>query len=142
MRGLQVLMLPVVVVLLAACDRWRDTESETMTEEAKVADLLFMPANHGRTEGQFQVTGKGNLRYKPSEDFTIAEHYAIVFECQHGSFVVDHDQVATRALWQRLKRDQQVTVYYKEKYREKWTDDKLVEKNLVGFDFLDAKPAQ
>ena len=112
-----------LVLLLAGCSS--ETYGPEKTEPATVVDLPFVPAGHGSGSG---FTSKGSVVFT---SVSIPARYAVVFECEHGRFVVQGEN--QRALWSRLKVGQRVTV----RYREVFEDGKVVD-----LDFLDARSSQ
>ena len=65
--------------------------------------------------------------------------YALVTDEQAGKGVYLDDQEKAKDLWMRLKRDQSVTVSYREMYRVVSEEGKETKTYLTGYDFLDAK---
>jgi hypothetical protein len=132
------LVLLVLVAMLYGC-RYDVTQyGPTLTEEAKVVDLAYVPAGHGSSS---------SVGYSTSGDVTfgggsvdIPARYAIVFECSHGRFVVEGEQHA--ALWRRLREGQTVSVRYREVQRcESEDGDPLPNTcRTYDLDFLDALP--
>jgi hypothetical protein len=135
------LVLAIVAAFLVGCDveRTEYENSGIMTESATVVDLVYMPKNHGSSIGP---TIDMNLRFGVAlSDVDMPEKYAIVFECQHGKFVVEHDQVKMKGLYQMLHRDQKVIVTYQEVYEVTKKGGEIVTpRKLVKFHFIDARP--
>ena len=115
----------ILLLCLTACDD--TTYSETMTEDAKVTDMPFVPEGHGSGEGW---STDGHMVFTENK---IPARYAVVFECQHGRFVVQGDDARHRALWQRLRVGMPVTITYRKV---------IIHGQATGLDFLDAKPAK
>jgi len=67
----------------------------------------------------------------------IPAKYGVMFECEHGvKFVIEGTKEKHKSLWQRMKKDSAVTIFYREIYH---VDTKTGQKTLADFDFLDAK---
>lgn len=135
-------VLPIAFGLFGCTFVETDREySATLTEPAEVADLVYVPRRHG--------TGEGigvDLNLNPSlvsTDVTIPQKYAVVFQCQHGKFIIEGNQEKAKELWNRLKEGQQVTVSYREVYDVTYTTTDGVKREtarqLVDYDFLDAR---
>ncbi|MDO8572954.1 MAG: hypothetical protein Q7S11_04305 [bacterium] len=128
----------VITVLLAltACKTTKTEYSPNLTEKARVVDLIYTPAVHGSGVGPTVSTnGSFGLAFV---DVDTIQKYAVVFECPHGKFIVENNQRKTKELWQKLKKDQEVTVTYREIYRATYEDDSLLERRLKKYDFIDA----
>lgn len=69
----------------------------------------------------------------------VEERYAVVFQCQHGKFIIQNDQKQAKELWNQLKQGQEVTVSYKEEFETTYDDGKPIARKLLKYDFLDAK---
>jgi hypothetical protein len=116
-------------LVLAGC--YKTEYSETLTEQAAVLDVIYQPSQHGGGMG-VGMSMSGNM-VVTSNSVDIPAKYAVVFECQHGKFIIEGTGEKHKALWQRLKAGQRVTVTYREQWR---VDDKT--RTLVKYDFLDA----
>lgn len=67
----------------------------------------------------------------------IPAKYGVMFECEHSvKFVIEGTKEKHKSLWQRMKKDSTVTIFYREIYH---VDTKTGQKSLFDFDFLDAK---
>lgn len=126
-----------IVFLLQGCVREVTEYSPELTEEATVVDVVYVPSRHG--DGVGPTVGSNGEVGLAFTSVDIPEKYAVVFECQHGKFIIEHNQEKTKELWQRLHRDQKVTVTYREEYRAKYDGEKLIERRLHKYDFIDAK---
>ena len=117
--------------LLFGCTK--HTFGPEQTEPARVVDLPFVPAGHGFGNGvAVNSDSEGNLNVSPTfTSIDIPARYAVVFECQHGRFVIEGDHA--QAIWNRFHVGDSVTVHY----RTRIDDGKA-----VGLDFLDAERAQ
>jgi chromosome segregation ATPase len=115
--------------------------SPTLTEPAEVVDLVYTPERHGTAEGT-GVDLKLNVSMV-SSTVDIPRKYAVVFQCQHGKFIIEDNQEKAKALWGRLKEGQSVTVSYREVYDVTYTSTngakKETARKLVDYDFLDAR---
>jgi len=125
----------VLTVLLASCEPPVESSPE-MTEKAKVVQTIFAPSQHGTSSGT-AISLKGKVSFV-STTVDIPSKYAIVFECEHGKFVIQDEGENSRAhnLWKKLKDGQQVTV----RYKEVWQVREQV-RHLLKYDFIDAEPA-
>lgn len=106
----------LICLMLAGCYK---TEAVNLEEPAVVSDVIYSPAQHGVGTGVGMSTS-GNMVVTTTNISTNAI-YGIVFECEHGKFVVEGSRDKHKALWQQLKRGQKVIVKYTEIYR---VDDK------------------
>jgi len=107
--------------------------SPVLSEPAVVLDTVYQPSSHGDGMG-LALNSKGGV----SPAFTsvdIPAKWAIVFKCQHGKFIVEGTDEKHKALWEKLTRDQKVTVSYREVFH---VTDK--ERRLAKYDFIDAVP--
>jgi hypothetical protein len=95
-----------VVLALAGCKYQVTKYGPTLTENATVADLAYVPSGHGSGVG---ISMKGDLSVS---SVNIPERYAVVFQCSHGKFVLEGSQY--KDLWHRLSKDQAVTIHYRE----------------------------
>lgn len=132
------LVVVVCCVSLMVCCATRREYSGELTEKAKVVDLVYTPSRHGTGLGPtFDLTGEGGIGVAITS-VVVPEIYAVVFECQHGKFIIQSDQKKAKELWNRLKEGQEVTVRYREVYDTSYYNKEVVEKKLVKYDFIDA----
>lgn len=96
--------------------------SDTLSEPGTVEDSVYTPATHGSGTG---MTMKGTLVFTSVDTQPV---YATVFGCQHGKFII-----YGRQLWERVKRGQSGTIYYREVYRCNHDGGDC---HLVDYDFL------
>lgn len=127
------------VASLVSCRIIREekTYSGTLTEPAKVVDVIYTPERHGSGSGMGLDMDLNPTFHTTT--VTIPRKYAIVFQCQHGKFIIENDQEKSKELWGRLKEGQDVTVYFREVYTERFQGDSLLSRMLIDLDFLDAK---
>lgn len=118
----------VALVLLAGCPQCGPSYGPALSEPAEVDSLAFVPEGHGSGSG---LTSNGHTVFT---SVYIPARYAVVFHCQHGKFVIEGDDDRHRALWEKFKEHDQVTVRYREKLEHH--DDG---NRVVGLDFLDAE---
>ena len=103
--------LCLVLVLMGAMVGCCHTEySKELTEPATVEQTIFTPATHGTGVGPV-TGGKGGLTVVSVDTSPV---YAVVFECQHGKFIVENE-----AVWRYLKQGDHVLVNYREVYCHK-----------------------
>lgn len=127
MRGIAFL-LPLLVL---GCEKLE--VGPDMTEKAKVCQLIYTPSQHGSTIAPgVDTKGKVNITFVSVD---IPEKYAVVFECQHGKFIIEDEGKESRAhrLWSRLKDGQEVTVRYAEVYSVDGNGGRHLKKyNFIG----------
>ncbi|MAF13341.1 MAG: hypothetical protein CMI53_00405 [Parcubacteria group bacterium] len=70
---------------------------------------------------------------------SVSESWAVVFECEHGKFVIQGAKEKHEALWNKLSEGQEVTVQYREEYRVVYEGEEVMSRELVDYDFLDAE---
>lgn len=97
-----------------------------MEEPATVKALVYQPRNHS-SDLAVGFSGSGNLTFTPV-DVNFPEKWAVVFKCQHGSFVIER-----RDLFERLDEGQDVVVIYD----EIWTVYKEQPPRFRDYDFID-----
>lgn len=131
----------MAMLTLIGCEETRQEESPTLFEDAVVTEVVYSPSRHGSGVGPtLDLTGSGGIGIAITS-VDIPEKFAVVFQCQHGKFIVERKE-----LWERLKEGQKVTIAYKELYVSVYDDKnkdgqkELVSKKLVKLDFLDAHP--
>lgn len=143
MKAKTMIFATIVILLITfgGCKETKIQYSKVLTESAEVVDLVYTPSNHGGGAGpSFGMTSGGDLAVGiATVSVDISEKYAVVFQCQHGKFIIESDQKKTKDLWNRLKEGQKVTVYYREVYKNIYEDSKMIESHLVKYQFLDAK---
>lgn len=130
-------LMLAVLVLCAGCDKTIYEASDMKTEPASVVDLVYMPKNHG-SDVAIGFTSNGGTSITPVS-VDLPERYAVVFQCQHGKFIVESNQEKAKALYHRLSRDQKVVVSYREIYGFTKISGTNSPKNFVKFEFVDAK---
>lgn len=147
------LSIVLLTVVLAGCD-YKDSvqkRSSELAEPATVVDLVYTPSNHGSdVSPSVHMTEDGNLGLGLTfTEIHVPEKYAVVFQCQHGKFIIQDDQAKAKELWSRLKDGQKVTVRYNEVYEEVyaiqttwWGKElyrELVARKLLKYHFIDAQ---
>jgi hypothetical protein len=147
-----VLSIGFLASILVGC---KDTVSEQklspeLTEKATVADLVYTPSNHGSNiNPSVHITSEGDLGLGLTfTEVDIPEKYAVVFQCQHGKFIVQDNQKKAKELWNRLKTGQEVMVWYNEVYQEDYAVNRtwwgkelsreLIARKLLKYRFNDA----
>lgn len=98
-------------------------------EAGTVAALSYTPPNHGSGIG-YTFTGRGGGPTVVS--VSTPEEWAVVFRCQHGSFVVDGPKA--KELFGRFKQGDAVEIQYRVIYETVKGQDVPVD-----MDFIDAK---
>ena len=141
-----------LAAVLVGCDGTVSEEklSPELTEGATVVDLVYNPSNHGSdVNPSLHMTEDGGVGLGFTfTEVDIPEKYAVVFQCQHGKFIIQDDQPKVKELWSRLKLGQRVTVRYKEVYQDDyavkttWWGKELtrvlVARKLLKYHFIDA----
>jgi hypothetical protein len=105
-----------------------------MSENGRVVQTIFTPGSHSTSTG---FITNGDLVILNN---TVPEQYNVVFECQHGKFVLQ-GYLGSNAhrMWGNLKEGEEVTITY----REMFYDSKRAGVNtrtVVYYDFIDAVP--
>ena len=129
-------VLAVLVALACGCGpRTETVYSAVLRESALVYDVAYVPSGHGSGSG-VGLTGGGDLAVT-STSVHIPARWAVVFECQHGRFVIDGE-----AVYNKVRRGDEVTVAYREKYEDVYDDAgaRVVERRLVDLDFIGVEP--
>lgn len=74
---------------------------------------------------------------RTSNTVTVTDQFAVVFECQHGKFLIEDLGRESRAgkLWKKLKQGDKVKILYKEVY---YVVPAEGTKELRRFEFIDA----
>lgn len=116
-----------LLFLLASCGPLR-SYGPPLTELGTVYDVAFVPAGHGY--GTSTVLTPGGGIGVGSTSVHIPARYAVVFQCQHGRFVIEG-----AALYAKLTRGEEVTIYYREVIEHRQDGDVVVD-----LDFVDATP--
>lgn len=139
-------------VFLAGCEKIKEEATESYFEQAKVLQTIFTPPTHQnatRTNIEPRIkydflAGKFKTVWVPISKDVLVEvpaRYGIVFECQHGKFVVEGTAEKHKNLWGRMKEDEKVIVEYREIYRNTYNSDgQKIKSELIKLDFIDAKP--
>lgn len=123
----------IAMMLLTGCRSTEIRYSDVLKEKVRVRDLLFTPAMHGDAIGPtFGMSMSGNATMGIAvTSVDVEEKYNIVFECQHGSFVIPRAD-----LWKKLHKDSTYTCLYREEYLVYLTDDHPDSSSLRDYDFL------
>ena len=127
MRGFWISV--VMLTCIVGCEERR--YSDTLTESATVVDVVYTPSSHGEGISPTVNFCDGSLGVAFTS-IDVPAVYAVVFECQHGKFIVQ-----SKDLWERMTEGLVVTVSYREVYM---VDDKQGTRRLIDYDFLGAEP--
>ncbi len=134
-RIIPLLSIAVFCTFCAGCIREVNERSNLLTETVKARDLVYTPAVHGSGMGPtMRMTKGGGIGLGLAiTSVNTEEVYSIVFECQHGGFVIQREE-----LWKKLHKDSTYHCRYVELYRTVYDGkpDTLVSRTLVGYDFL------
>lgn len=78
---------------------------------------------------------------RSSTTVTVEDQFAVVFECQHGKFLIESlgKESVAHKLWMKLKQGDPVTIRYKEVYRVVPANNT---RELVKYEFVDADVAR
>jgi len=127
-------LLVLTSIFFTSCKTYKTVYSEPLYEEVKVRDLIYTPATHGSGTDMTMdyTTGQPGLAMVNVET---KEVFAIVFECQHGSFIIEDNE----NLWKKLREDSIYTCVYQEKYRYIYENKELIGRALVSYNFLGLK---
>jgi hypothetical protein len=138
-------------VLLNGCQEVRREVSETLYEDAVIAEVVYTPAHHksqlgisAYKTGPIGVDFGGNVGLRIGGGMQVSrvkarEKFAVVFECQHGQFIVSRKEV-----YEKLKdyEGRRVRVAYQEVYRTTYEttdgEKRVIARDLVDYAFLDA----
>lgn len=110
--------------------------SPVQHEGARVVSMGYTPGTHGGVSTIGYNLGDGSLSLGGGS-ITTRARWLVMFECNHGRFVVDRD---APYLFEKLREGDSVTV----SFRQLWwveRDSKGVatSRRLTGLDFLDAE---
>jgi hypothetical protein len=127
------LLLCLLPLIFASC--YKTEYSEPMTESGSVLDLFMTPEQVTHTN-YVDRDSRGRVSYEHYTNIVPAK-YSVIFQCEHGTrFVISGSDVLHRELYQRMVKNSNVTISYREVYH---VDNKTSTKALVDYDFLDAK---
>ena len=103
--------LVVIVGILATAASPDYVSGPVLTEAGTVYDTCYIPKGHGSdvAVGNTFADGKVGISVTPI-DVTIPARHAVVFQCQHGKFVVDGQRGAE--LYSCLDRGDKVMITY------------------------------
>lgn len=120
-------MKKAVMLLTLALTGCAKTEyGEQLQEPAEVSDVVFTPSQHGSGTG-LGFGANGNVSVVVT-DVDMPPVYAVVFQCQHGKFIVKD-----KFQWEMRKPGETVTVIYREVYKVKGS-----KRILHDYDFITA----
>ena len=108
---------------------------------AMVVTAAFTPFSHGVELMPIYDLVSGELSLDLVES-SIPKRFSVVFQCQHGQFVIDGEPVY-RAMLPLVGKE--VSIAYREEYRVVYKENDngervAVERTLIDYDFLYAKP--
>ncbi len=127
------------LLALAGCKETKTESSDLLYEDAIVSDVVYSPSKHGSGVGPtIDLTGEGGMGIAFTS-VSVPEKYAVVFKCQHGKFIVEGETPEYKELWNRFEEGDSVNVSYKEIYKSVYENDRLIERTLTAYDFLDAQ---
>ena len=153
MKKTIIFVLLSFLILFSSCQHSEVEFSGILHEDAVVMDAVYTPSKHethvGLTafkSGSIGMDFNGDLGVRVGSGLqisgsTIPEKFAVVFKCQHGSFIVEREE-----LYKSLKNHigDTVVVDYREVYKVKYEKDeegkeKVDSRLLIDLDFLDAR---
>lgn len=146
-------MTAVVALVATGCQETRIEQSSVLYESATILSAVHTPSHHklgvkATTADKEDLVGidfGGNLGLNLGNGMQVSavevpEKFAVVFDCEHGQFIVQRKE-----LYDKLKGvvGKRVVVSYKENYRVTYDKDdtgKKVETSrvLIGYDFINA----
>lgn len=134
----QLLVLTGLLLMMAGCSNKKVVfeYSAIIEEPVKVRNLVYVPAVHGSAVGPtVGMDFDGNLNMGVAiTSVGTEEEFAIVFECQHGGFIIKREN-----LWKRLHEDSLYTCQYVEVWQVTYEDSVALEKKFIDYDFLGLK---
>jgi hypothetical protein len=137
-RLLTICLALIIGLAIVGCGMKRTVQetSDTLQEQVRVRDLVYVPAVHGSGSGPtVGMNLDGDLHVGMNyTNISTQEEYAIVFECQHGNFIIDRSD-----LWKVVHQDSSYTCLYREVYRSVYQGDSLISRTLADYDFLGLK---
>lgn len=133
----KLLALGLVALSLTGCNCIRTEYSHTMYERGIVKEMCYVPAGHGSGSGT-GISMNGDLSITYTTVY-IPARYAVVFGCEHGSFVVTNNDAIR--LYQTLSEGDSVDIAYRILYNNTYNKHKeLISSQQVDLDFIDASP--
>lgn len=137
----------ILLALCVGCDSTEVEHSGVLKEPAIVLDTFYTPSRHEagtKTSSEYKFDWwSGDYRRVPVSKptiITVPATYGVIFECEHGKFVIDSAANGER-LWKKLKKGQRVIIHYREMYRVRYKEGREIWRDLCDYDFLDAVPA-
>lgn len=158
----------LLVLILVACDETpraprltaqlppppHEETGPEVVEKGKVVEVFYQPGTTTTTStpGHTAVINKSDwddplgmhrktmVVPSTSTTVTVADQFAVAFECQHGKFLIEDRGKESRAgqLWKKLKKDDQVNIRYKEVFYVVPAEESR--KKLDRYEFIDADP--
>ncbi len=127
------LMILMIGLSVFGCKRTVTECSDILKEAVLVRDLVYVPAVHGSGTGPtVGITGGGDLSVGMAfTNISTKEEFAIVFECQHGGFIIKRED-----LWKKLHEKSSYTCLYREICQTTYDGNQLLQRTLVDYDFL------
>ncbi len=131
------LLTLILVTGLTGCKNVKIEYSAQMEEKGVVNDVIFTPSSHTTTlTPGMDFDGNSTLHITSS---SVPEKFSVIFFCEHKvKFVIQGSDEFHRELWKKLRRDQAVTIVYREVYRVTYEHGEMLTRELVDYDFLDA----
>lgn len=125
----RLLILSSILILLTGCTTYGTKYSEVKNEPGEIISISFSPEIDKSGVG---LSTNGHLSfYTFHED----EKYLVIIRTGHGTFVKD-----AKELWEKVKPQQQVQVYYREIYNAVFGDNnQVIKQTFAGLDFLNIK---
>jgi hypothetical protein len=131
-----------MIALTNGCKREVIEHSKTLHEDAKVVQTVYEPSRHSTdVSPTFHLDSDGDPHVGFAvTSISVPETYAVVFQCQHGKFIVEGEDQRHKELWQKLSEGQKVDVTYQEEYRVVYDGTNVVSRDLFKYHFMDAVP--
>jgi hypothetical protein len=153
------IMILATAILFASCKNTKTEVSQQLNEKAVIVVLIHSPSEHrlevtqtAYNNGYMATDYSGNTGMKISDTHqltstTIPERFGVVFQCQHGTFTIEGDELKHNVLYQKLFKNvgDTVNIIYKEVYEVTYEKDKKTGKEievnrvLYKLDFVDAQ---
>jgi len=109
MNKIKFIIVCLGLIIICGCsEKFMFEESLPLKEEAKVLSMIYTPSYHGSGTGigpTLNMSSGGMGIAITSVTIHVAEKYAILFQCQHGKFVIECDNDEGRMrIWNELKK--------------------------------------
>lgn len=124
----------IISIILLGCNT--KTEYISRSEKGRVLQTIYTPPYH-YSDTDLDIDSDGNIKLVPATVHVRAQ-YGVVFECEHGQFVIIGSSSYYQKLWEKLPKNSNVTILYNEEYLIHIKNKEEVSRELVDYDFVDA----